>query len=150
MGGYARFVPSNLSDKAKKWFLVSLSMPKVHFEFVEFASVTDFLIGINAYFSAPGIRPFIPIDRYRGFLMHIAPLTSSDEPIVLVFLTNATLPVGVIEFDATTKQYTKVESISRPDKLYFVVVEPKFSTIAEEAIKSFEELKKRQSPEATS
>jgi hypothetical protein len=113
------------------------------FEFVEFTSVSDFLLGVNAYFSAPGLRPFVPLDQYKGFLIHMTSLGNlQDELVMLVFIAKATLPQGTIEFDLITKQYSKVDSITRPDKLYFVITEPAFSTLAERAIDAFVSLKR--------
>lgn len=112
------------------------------FEFVEFGTVQDFLIGVNAYFSAPGIRPFVPLDQYKGFLMHMTPLASfQDDASILVFITKSTLQPGIVEFDLATKTYVKVDSVARPDKLYFVIVEPQLSTLADQALDAYHALK---------
>lgn len=115
----------------------------MRFEFVEFSGTCDFLMGVYAYFSAPALRPYIPLDQYRGYLLYMSALTSSGEPVLLVVICRGTLPAGIVEFDPSTKQYTKVEAISRPDKVYFMVVQPSRSTIADQAIEAYEALKSR-------
>jgi hypothetical protein len=117
-------------------------MSSLRFEYVEFKGTVEFLIGVNAYFSAPGIRPYIPVDQYGGYLMHMTPITGGEEPVILVFIAKGSLPAGIVEFDLGTKSYTKVESITRPDKLYFVTIEPSYSSIAELAIREYEEKRK--------
>ncbi|MEM3670741.1 MAG: hypothetical protein QW767_03240 [Thermoprotei archaeon] len=120
------------------------------FEFVEFGSLTDFLVGVNAYFSAPGIRPFVPLDLYKGYLMHMAPLASlQDDTVTLVFITKTVVQPGVVEFDPATKSHSKVDAISRPDKLYFVVIEPKLSTIADQALEAYLKLADRKVDEGS-
>ncbi|MEM3656408.1 MAG: hypothetical protein QXP58_07840 [Thermoprotei archaeon] len=115
----------------------------MRFEFVEFSSATDFLMGVHAYFSAPGLRPYVPVDQYRGYLLHMSALgENQNEFVFLVFISKNTLPNGIIEFDITTKQFTKVEAFSRPDKIYFLVVEPAHSTLANQAIQAYEAQKK--------
>lgn len=114
------------------------------FEFVEFTSPVDFLLGVYAYFSAPGIRPYVPIDQYRGYLLYMSAIGGFDEePVILVLISKNTLPPGIVEFDLTTKQFSKVEAASRPDKIYFLVVQPAYSTIANKAIEAYESLKKQ-------
>ncbi|PSN96494.1 hypothetical protein B9Q04_09460 [Candidatus Marsarchaeota G2 archaeon BE_D] len=112
---------------------------ELRFEFVEFSSAVDFLMGVHAYFSAPGIRPYVPVDQYRGYLLHISAIgDNQDELVVLVFISKSTLPSGIVEFDITTKQFAKVEAFSRPDKIYFLVIEPAYSTLANQAIQAYE------------
>lgn len=114
----------------------------MRFEFVEFSTPVEFLMGVHAYFSAPGLRPYIPIDQYKGYLLHISSIGGyGEEPILLVFISKNTLPAGIIEFDMATKQFTKVEALTRPDKVYFMVVQPAYSTLADKAIKAYEALK---------
>ncbi len=113
------------------------------FEFVEFTQTVDFLMGVHAYFSAPGIRPYVPIDKYKGYLLHISVVGGfHDDILALVLISKSSLPNGIIEFDVTTRQFTKVEAFSRPDKVYFLVIEPGYSSVAEQAIEAYEALRK--------
>jgi hypothetical protein len=111
----------------------------MRFEFVVFKSVVDLLSSVNAYFSAPGIRPFFALDSYRGYIMHLTALgTDRDEIVMLAFVTKGSIPAGIIEYDLVAKKFAQVENISRPDKLYFAVVEPQSSTVGDQVVAAYE------------
>ena len=49
---------------------------------------------------------------------------------------------GMVEFDISTKKYRTVSSVERADKNYFIILTPKSTSIADNAIKSLEQDKK--------
>ena len=66
------------------------------------------------------------------------PLTPLSGDILLMIYTKGKLEPGLIEFDISTKKYKPVTTVERADKNYFIVLSPKFATLAEEAIKNLQ------------
>ena len=54
----------------------------------------------------------------------------------LILYAKGELETGIHEFDIKTNSVTKVESIERADKTYFIVMAPKRNTIADKAIEN--------------
>jgi hypothetical protein len=104
------------------------------FEFEEFATVEDVLLYLVSV--APYMKQVMPISSYKGYVFSFVPLTPLSGEILMMIYTNGKLEPGLIEFDISTKKYKPVTTVERADKNYFIVLTPKFATLAEEAIKN--------------
>ena len=106
------------------------------FEFEEFAAVEDVLLYLVSV--APYMKQVMPISSYKGYIFSLVPLTPLSGEILLMIYTKGKLEPGLIEFDLSTKKYKPVTTVERADKNYFIVLSPKFATLAEEAIKNLQ------------
>jgi len=106
------------------------------FEFEEFAAVEDVLLYLVSV--APYMKQVMPISSYKGYIFSLVPLTPLSGDILLMIYTKGKLEPGLIEFDLSTKKYKPVTTVERADKNYFIVLSPKFATLAEEAIKNLQ------------
>lgn len=107
------------------------------FEFEEFAAVEDVLLYLVSV--APYMKQVMPISSYKGYIFSLVPLTPLSGEILLMIYTKGKLEPGLIEFDISTKKYKPVTTVERADKNYFIVLSPKFATLAEEAIKNLQQ-----------
>lgn len=107
------------------------------FEFEEFAAVEDVLLYLVSV--APYMKQVMPISSYKGYIFSLVPLTPLSGEILLMIYTKGKLEPGLIEFDLSTKKYKPVTTVERADKNYFIVLSPKFATLAEEAIKNLQQ-----------
>ena len=106
------------------------------FEFEEFAAVEDVLLYLVSV--APYMKQVMPISSYKGYIFSLVPLTPLSGETLLMIYTKGKLEPGLIEFDLSTKKYKPVTTVERADKNYFIVLSPKFATLAEEAIKNLQ------------
>jgi hypothetical protein len=106
------------------------------FEFEEFAAVEDVLLYLVSV--APYMKQVMPISSYKGYIFSLVPLTPLSGEILLMIYTKGKLEPGLIEFDLSSKKYKPVTTVERADKNYFIVLSPKFATLAEEAIKNLQ------------
>ena len=106
------------------------------FEFEEFTAVEDVLLYLFSV--APYMKQVMPISSYKGYIFSLVPLTPLSGDILLMIYTKGKLEPGLIEFDISTKKYKPVTTVERADKNYFIVLSPKFATLAEEAIKNLQ------------
>lgn len=106
------------------------------FEFEEFAAVEDVLLYLVSV--APYMKQVMPISSYKGYIFSLVPLTPLSGEILLMIYTKGKLEPGLIEFDLSTKKYRPVTTVERADKNYFIVLSPKYATLAEEAIKNLQ------------
>jgi hypothetical protein len=106
------------------------------FEFEEFTAVEDVLLYLVSV--APYMKQVMPISSYKGYIFSLVPLTPLSGDILLMIYTKGKLEPGLIEFDISTKKYKPVTTVERADKNYFIVLSPKFATLAEEAIKNLQ------------
>ena len=107
------------------------------FEFEEFAAVEDVLLYLVSV--APYMKQVMPISSYKGYIFSLVPLTPLSGEILLMIYTKGKLEPGLIEFDISTKKFKPVTTVERADKNYFIVLSPKFATLAEEAIKNLQQ-----------
>jgi hypothetical protein len=106
------------------------------FEFEEFATVEDVFLYLVSV--APYMKQVMPISSYKGYVFSLVPLTPLSGEILMMIYTKGKLEPGLIEFDISAKKYKPVTTVERADKNYFIVLTPKFATLAEEAIKNLE------------
>jgi hypothetical protein len=106
----------------------------MRFEFEEFATVEDVLLYLVSV--APYMKQVMPISSYKGYVFSLVPLTPLSGEILMMIYTKGKLEPGLVEFDISTKKYKTVTAVERADKNYFIVLTPKFATLAEEAIKN--------------
>jgi hypothetical protein len=107
------------------------------FEFEEFAAVEDVLLYLVSV--APYMKQVMPISSYKGYIFSLVPLTPLSGEVLMMIYTKGKLEPGLIEFDISTKKYKPVATVERADKNYFIVLSPKFATLAEEAIKNLQQ-----------
>jgi hypothetical protein len=81
----------------------------------------------------------MPISSYKGYIFSLVPLTPLSGEVLMMIYTKGKLEPGLIEFDISTKKYKPVATVERADKNYFIVLSPKFATLAEEAIKNLQQ-----------
>ena len=106
------------------------------FEFEEFATVEDVFLYLVSV--APYMKQVMPISSYKDYVFSLVPLTPLSGEILMMIYTKGKLEPGLIEFDISAKKYKPVTTVERADKNYFIVLTPKFATLAEEAIKNLE------------
>ena len=104
------------------------------FEFEEFAAVEDVFLYLVSV--APYMKQVMPVSSYKGYIFSLVPLTPLSGEILLMIYTKGKLEPGLVEFDISTKKFKPVTTVERADKNYFIVLTPKFATLAEEAIKN--------------
>ncbi|HEY1211309.1 MAG TPA: hypothetical protein VGE82_00010 [Nitrososphaera sp.] len=107
------------------------------FEFEEFVAVEDVLLYLVSV--APYMKQVMPISSYKGYIFSLVPLTPLSGEVLMMIYTKGKLEPGLIEFDISTKKYKPVATVERADKNYFIVLSPKFATLAEEAIKNLQQ-----------
>jgi hypothetical protein len=106
------------------------------FEFEEFAAVEDIFLYLVSV--APYMKQVMPVSSYKGYIFSLVPLTPLSGEVLLMIYTKGKLEPGLLEFDISTKKYKPVTTVERADKNYFIVLTPKFATLAEEAIKNLQ------------
>lgn len=102
------------------------------FEFEEFASIEDLLLYMASI--APYMKQVLPMTYYKGYLLSIIPISQLSTEILMMVYVKTEMPTGLIEFDISTRKYKSVQSIERQDKNYFIIIEPKSTTLADKAI----------------
>ena len=102
------------------------------FEFEEFSSIEDLLLYMASI--APYMKQVLPITYYKGYLLSIVPISQLSTEILMMVYVKTERPTGLIEFDISTRKYKSVQSIERQDKNYFIIIEPKSTTLADKAI----------------
>jgi hypothetical protein len=102
------------------------------FEFEEFSSIEDLLLYMASI--APYMKQVLPITYYKGYLLSIVPISQLSTEILMMVYVKTEMPTGLIEFDISTRKYKTVQSIERADKNYFIIIEPKSTTLADKAI----------------
>ncbi|MXX20458.1 MAG: hypothetical protein F4Y82_01675 [Cenarchaeum sp. SB0665_bin_23] len=100
-------------------------------EYTEFDSIKDVFM-LLASAAAP-MKNTLPINSYKGYLMSFIPLSPNADSFLMVYAVGSLEP-GIYEFDVSTGEHRQVESVERADKMYFVVLTPKRSTIADKAL----------------
>lgn len=100
-------------------------------EYVEFDSVKDVFMLLSS--AAAPMKNTLPINSYQGYLMSFIPLSQNADSFLMVYAVGSLEP-GIYEFDVSTGEHRIVESVERADKMYFVVLTPKRSTIADKAL----------------
>lgn len=106
----------------------------MHIEYEEFDTIEDFFMYMAS--AAPPMKNTMPINSYKGSVMSFIPLSPATGETYLMLYAKGSLESGIYEFDVMSKSYTKVESIERADKVYFISITPKRNTIADTAIKN--------------
>ena len=106
------------------------------FEFEEFTAVEDIFLYLVSV--APYMKQVMPVSSYKGYIFSLVPLTPLSGEVLLMIYTKGKLEPGLLEFDISTKKYKPVTTVERADKNYFIVLTPKFATLAEEAIKNLQ------------
>jgi hypothetical protein len=102
------------------------------FEFEEFSTVEDVFLYLVSI--APYMKQVLPVSSYKGYVFSIVPLTPLSGDVLMMVYTKATFEPGMIEFDISTKKYKTVTAVERADKNYFIVLTPKRTTVADNAI----------------
>src|ERR671933_1399803 len=106
----------------------------MRFEFEEFSTIEDVFLYLVSV--APYMKQVMPISSYKGYIFSIVPLTPLSGEILMMIYTKGKLEPGLVEFDISGKKFRPVTTVERADKNYFIVLTPKFATLAEEAIKN--------------
>lgn len=105
----------------------------MHVEYEEFESIEDIFMYMSSV--APPMKNTMPINSYKGYVFSFIPLSPSTGDVYLLIYTKGKLDGRILEFDLNSHSYRKVDSIERADKNYFIVLNPKRNTIADEALK---------------
>ena len=106
------------------------------FEFEEFDTVEEVFLYLVSV--APYMKQVMPVSSYKGYIFSLVPLTPLSGDVLMMIYTKGKLDPGLVEFDIPTKKYRPVTAVERADKNYFIVLSPKFATLAEEAIKNLQ------------
>jgi hypothetical protein len=106
------------------------------FEFEEFSTVEDVFLYLVSV--APYMKQVLPVSSYKGYVFSIIPLTPLSGEVLMMVYTRGHIDPGMVEFDISTKKYKSVTLVERADKNYFVVLTPKFATVADDAIELLE------------
>ncbi len=102
------------------------------FEFEEFSSIEDLLLYMASI--APYMKQVLPLTYYKGYLLSIIPISQHSSEILMMVYVKTEISTGLIEFDISTGKYKSVQSIERADKNYFIIINPKSTTLADKAI----------------
>jgi hypothetical protein len=102
------------------------------FEFEEFSSIEDLLLYMASI--APYMKQVLPLTYYKGYLLSIIPISQLSSEILMMVFVKTEISTGLIEFDISTGKYKSVQSIERADKNYFIIINPKSTTLADKAI----------------
>ena len=106
------------------------------FEFEEFATVEEVFLYLVSV--APYMKQVLPVSSYKGYIFSIVPLTPLSGEVLMMIYTKGKLEPGMVEFDISTKKFKSVTAVERADKNYFIILNPKKATIADDAIMSLE------------
>ena len=104
----------------------------MHIEYEEFDTIADVFLYMSS--AAPPMKNIMPVNSYKGYVMAFIPLSPSTGESYLMIYAKGTLESGIYEFDMSSREYKKVDSIERADKNYFVSITPKRNTIADAAL----------------
>ena len=107
------------------------------FEFEEFSTIEDVFLYLVSV--APYMKQVLPISSYRGYIFSIVPITPISGDVLMMIYTKGVMEPGMVEFDISTKKYRTVSSVERADKNYFIILTPKSTSIADNAINSLEQ-----------
>jgi hypothetical protein len=105
----------------------------MQFHYEEFGSVEDVFLYLTSV--APYGKQVMPVSSYKGYIFSLIPLSPLTGEVLMMVYTKGKLEPGLAEFDVSTKKFRTVQSVERADKNYFIVLTPKFATLADEAIK---------------
>ena len=101
-------------------------------EYQEFDTVEDVLMYMAS--AAPPMKNTMPITSYKGYVMVFVPITPLTGETYVMIYSKGSLEPGIYEFDVSSHSYSKVDSIERADKVYFISLTPKRNTLADVAI----------------
>ncbi|MGD1835977.1 MAG: hypothetical protein ACPKQO_09680 [Nitrososphaeraceae archaeon] len=106
------------------------------FEYEEFSSIEDILSYMVSV--APYMKQLLPLTCYKGYIFSLVPITQFSSDVLMMIYTKKDIKEGMIEFDIATRIYKNVSEMNRADKNYFIILKPKSTTLADEAIKRLE------------
>lgn len=121
------------APRLSRLLLWLLTWHGMNVEYAEFESVKDVFMLLSS--AAAPMKNTLPINSYRGYMMSFIPLSPNADSFLMVYAAGSLEP-GIYEFDVSAGTHTKVKSVERADKMYFVVLTPKRSTIADKALEN--------------
>jgi hypothetical protein len=108
----------------------------MRFEYEEFVSVDDLLLYMASI--APYMKQLLPITCYKGYIFSLLPISQLSTEHLMMVYTKEGIQGNILEFDISSKTHKLVQSVERQDKNYFVIIRPKFATLADKAIENLE------------
>ena len=107
-------------------------------EFEEYSTIEDIFLYLIATEYIPEVKHLLPVTLYKGYVFSIVPLSLLSGEVLAMVYTKGKIDTGIVEFDFSTKKYKSVTAFERTDKYYFIIMAPKNSSIADNAIAKLE------------